>query len=76
MDEMTLVSVLPNIHSIINSMSKQESNGFHFEVVLTCHENCDPVGLIAELVEKFSSSHKFITHVQSVCKLPKDTLKP
>ena len=69
------VSVFPNIHSIINSIAKQESNGFQFEVVLTCHENCDPVGLIADLVEN-SNSHKFFTHVQSVCKLPKNTLKP
>ena len=71
-----LVVVLPNIHMVINSLSKHESHGFQFEIVLTCHENCDPIGLIAELIGKFSSSHKFITHVHSLCRLPKDTLRP
>ena len=70
------ISVFPNIRSVLNMMSKHETNGFQFEVVLACHEHCDLVGLIAELIGKFSGSHKFISHVRSLCKLPEKTLEP
>ena len=72
------VSVFPNfnIHLIINTMQKSLTQGFSFEVVLSCHEKWDLVGLIAELLEKFAGSHKFINRVKSLCKLPEKTLKP
>ena len=70
------ISVFPNIGSVLNMMSKHETNGFQFEVVLACHKHCDLVGLIAELTEKFPGSHKFISHVRSLCKLPEKTLEP
>ena len=70
------ISVFPNIYSIVNTMRRSQIHGFSFEVVLSCHEKCDLVGLIAELIEKFSDGHKFIRSVRSLCKLPEKTLKP
>ena len=70
------LSVFPNIHTIVNSMRKSQTHGFSFEVVLSCHEKCDLIGLIAELMEKFSGGHKFIDRVRSLCRLPEKTLKP
>lgn len=70
------VSVFPNIHSIVNTMQRFQTQGFSFEVVLACHEKCDLVGLIAELIEKFAGSHKFINRVKSLFRLPEKTLKP
>ena len=57
-------------------MRKTQIHSFSFEVVLFCHEKCDLVGLIAELIEKFSGGHKFIHSVRSLCRLPEKTLKP
>ena len=45
------ISVFPNIHLIVNSMRKAQCRGFSFEVVLSCHEKCDLIGLLAELIE-------------------------
>ena len=70
------VSVFHNIHSVVNSMRRMQSNGFAFEVVLSCHEKCDLISLLAELIEKFAGAHKFIHSVKSLCRLPEKTLKP
>ncbi len=70
------ISAFPNIHSVVNTIQRYETQGFSFEVVLACHEHCDLIGLIAELIEKFAGSHKFISRVRSLCKLPEKTLKP
>ena len=70
------VSVFPNIHTVVNYMRKMQINGFSFEVVLSCHEKCDLIGLLAELIEKFAGGHKFIHSVKSLCRLPKKALKP
>ena len=69
------VSVFPNIHSLVNTMQTSLTQGFSFEVVLSCHEKCDLVGLVAEF-EKFAGGHKFINRVRSLCRLPEKTLKP
>ena len=70
------VSVFPNIQSVVNSMRRMQSNGFAFEVVLSCHEKSDLISLLAELIEKFAGAHKFIHSVKSLCRLPEKTLKP
>ena len=70
------VSVFPNIHAIVNTMRKAQFRGFSFEVVLSCHERCDLIGLLAELIERFAGGHKFIHSVKSLCRLPEKTLKP
>ena len=70
------ISVFPNIHLVANSMRKAQYQGFSFEVVLSCHEKCDLIGLLAELIEKFAGCYKFIHKVQSLCRLPEKTLRP
>ena len=70
------IFVFPNIHSIVNAIPRFETQGFSFEVVLARHEHCDLIGLIAELIEKFAGSHKFINRVKSLCRLPEKTVKP
>ena len=70
------ISVFPNIHLVVNSMRKAQCRGFSFEVVLSCHEKCDLIGLLAELIEKFAGGYKLIHRVQSLCRLPEKTLRP
>ncbi len=70
------VSVFPNIHAIVNTMRKAQFRGFSFEVVLSCHEKCDLIGLLAEPIERFAGGLKFIHSVKSLCRLPEKTLKP
>ena len=57
-------------------MRKAQCRSFSFEVVLSCHEKCDLIGLLAELIEKFAGGNKFIHRVQSLCRLPEKTLRP
>ena len=45
-------------------------------VEVSCHEKCDLIGLLAELIEKFAGGYKFIHRVQSLCRLPEKTLRP
>ena len=70
------ISVFPNIHLVVNSMRKAQCQGFSFKVVLSCHEKCDLIGLLAELIEKFAGCYKFIHRVQSLCRLSEKTLRP